>query len=67
MTRPLSVGVAGLGTVGVGVLKLLRDNADVVAARATGRAIAAYRSPACAGTTTRWRWRVIRRLKPWWS
>ena len=39
MTRPLSVGVAGLGTVGAGVLKLLRDNADIVAARA-GRPIA---------------------------
>src|ERR1700722_16518238 len=39
MTHPLSVAVAGLGTVGGGVLKLLRDNADVVAARA-GRPIA---------------------------
>lgn len=39
MSRPLSVGVAGLGTVGAGVLTLLRDNADVVAARA-GRPIA---------------------------
>ena len=39
MTRPLSVGVAGLGTVGAGVLKLLRDNADIVTARA-GRPIA---------------------------
>ncbi|MGE0418123.1 MAG: homoserine dehydrogenase, partial [Acetobacteraceae bacterium] len=38
MTRPLSVGVAGLGTVGGGVLKVLRDNADIVAARA-GRPI----------------------------
>src|SRR3954463_16715435 len=39
MTRPLSVALAGLGTVGGGVLKLLRDNADVVGARA-GRPIA---------------------------
>ncbi len=39
MTRPLSVGLAGLGTVGGGVLKLLRANADIVAARA-GRPIA---------------------------
>ncbi len=39
MTRPLSVAVAGLGTVGAGVLKLLRDNAGIVAARA-GRPIA---------------------------
>jgi homoserine dehydrogenase len=39
MTRPLSVGVAGLGTVGVGLLRLLRDNAAIVGARA-GRPIA---------------------------
>ena len=39
MTRPLSVAVAGLGTVGGGVLKMLRDNADIVTARA-GRPIA---------------------------
>jgi len=39
MTRPLSVGIAGLGTVGGGVMKLLRANADLVAARA-GRPIA---------------------------
>ncbi len=39
MTRPLSIGVAGLGTVGTGVLRLLRDNAELVAARA-GRPIA---------------------------
>ncbi len=35
---PLRVGVAGLGTVGAGVVRLLRDNADVIAARA-GRPI----------------------------
>ena len=39
MSHPLSVGVAGLGTVGGGVLALLRDNADLIAARA-GRPIA---------------------------
>jgi homoserine dehydrogenase len=39
MTRPLAVGVAGLGTVGAGVLSLLRQNADIIAARA-GRPIA---------------------------
>ena len=39
MTRPLSVGLAGLGTVGGGVLEMLRVNADIVAARA-GRPIA---------------------------
>jgi len=37
--RALSVGVAGLGTVGGGVLRLLRENAEVIAARA-GRPIA---------------------------
>jgi homoserine dehydrogenase len=39
MSRPLSVGVVGLGTVGGGVLKMLRENADIVTARA-GRPIA---------------------------
>ena len=39
MTRPLSVAIAGLGTVGAGVVKLLRENADLIAARA-GRPIA---------------------------
>ncbi len=39
MTKPLAVAVAGLGTVGAGVLTLLRDNASTVAARA-GRPIA---------------------------
>ena len=38
MTRPLSVALAGLGTVGAGVVSLLRQNADIVAARA-GRPI----------------------------
>ncbi|MGH7153404.1 MAG: homoserine dehydrogenase, partial [Acetobacteraceae bacterium] len=32
--KPLAVGLAGLGTVGAGVLKLLRENAEIVAARA---------------------------------
>jgi homoserine dehydrogenase len=39
MTRPLSVGLAGLGTVGGGVLEMLRKNADIISARA-GRPIA---------------------------
>jgi homoserine dehydrogenase len=39
MTHPLSVALAGLGTVGGGVLKLLRQNAAIVSARA-GRPIA---------------------------
>jgi homoserine dehydrogenase len=39
MVRPLSIGIAGLGTVGGGVMAMLRDNAEIVAARA-GRPIA---------------------------
>ncbi len=39
MTRPLAVALAGLGTVGGGVLRLLRENADIIAGRA-GRPIA---------------------------
>ncbi|MBY0338988.1 MAG: homoserine dehydrogenase [Acetobacteraceae bacterium] len=39
MTAPLRVGVAGLGTVGAGVVKLLRENAALIAGRA-GRPIA---------------------------
>jgi homoserine dehydrogenase len=39
MTKPLSIAVAGLGTVGAGVLALLRDNAGTIAARA-GRPLA---------------------------
>jgi len=38
MTGPLRVGIAGLGTVGAGVVRLLAENAAVIAARA-GRAI----------------------------
>ncbi len=37
--RPLTLGVAGLGTVGAGVLKLLADNAALISARA-GRPVA---------------------------
>ncbi len=39
MSRPISVAIAGLGTVGAGVVNLLRANADIIAARA-GRPIA---------------------------
>ncbi|WP_174502398.1 homoserine dehydrogenase [Acidiphilium sp. C61] len=34
MNRELSVGIAGLGTVGAGVVRLLRENAGIIAARA---------------------------------
>ncbi|SLN27948.1 homoserine dehydrogenase [Roseisalinus antarcticus] len=40
MSDPLRLGIAGLGTVGVGVLKILRDQADLIAARA-GRPLVA--------------------------
>ncbi len=39
MTKPLSVAVAGLGTVGAGVVTMLRQNAELISARA-GRPIA---------------------------
>jgi homoserine dehydrogenase len=38
MTKPLRLGIAGLGTVGAGVVKLLAENADLIEARA-GRPI----------------------------
>jgi homoserine dehydrogenase len=38
MTKPLRIGIAGLGTVGAGVIKVLTTNADIIARRA-GRAI----------------------------
>ena len=37
MSEPCKIAVAGLGTVGVGLLKLLRDNDDLVASRAGRR------------------------------
>ncbi|MBL4640126.1 MAG: homoserine dehydrogenase [Kordiimonadaceae bacterium] len=36
--KPLKVGIAGLGTVGVGVIKILRDHADLLSQR-VGRSI----------------------------
>ncbi|GAA6206918.1 homoserine dehydrogenase [Cognatishimia sp. WU-CL00825] len=38
MTTPLRLGIAGLGTVGVGVVKIIRQKANLLAAR-TGRPI----------------------------
>ncbi len=38
MTTPLRIGIAGLGTVGVGVVKIIRQKANLLAAR-TGRPI----------------------------
>ncbi len=38
MTQPLRLGIAGLGTVGIGVVKLIRRHADLLRAR-TGRDI----------------------------
>jgi homoserine dehydrogenase len=34
VTHPLRIGLAGLGTVGAGVARVLADNADLIAARA---------------------------------
>lgn len=33
MTQPLRIAIAGLGTVGAGVVKLLHDNKDIITAR----------------------------------
>ncbi|MGI9493905.1 MAG: homoserine dehydrogenase [Geminicoccaceae bacterium] len=38
MTKPLHIGIAGLGTVGAGVVRLLKENGTLLAARA-GREI----------------------------
>ena len=38
MAAPLRLGVAGLGTVGIGVVKIVRRNAALLQAR-TGRAV----------------------------
>lgn len=38
MTTPLRLGIAGLGTVGVGVIKIVRQKANLLAAR-TGRPV----------------------------
>jgi hypothetical protein len=35
---PLRLGIAGLGTVGIGVVKIVQRHADLIAAR-TGRAV----------------------------
>ncbi|MFV0491483.1 MAG: homoserine dehydrogenase [Pseudorhodobacter sp.] len=37
MTAPLRVGLAGLGTVGIGVVKIVQTHADMIAARAGRR------------------------------
>ena len=37
-SQPFRIGLAGLGTVGVGVVKMLQQNADLITAR-TGRKI----------------------------
>ena len=42
MTEPLRLGIAGLGTVGAGVVKIVQRHADLLAARA-GRPITIVR------------------------
>lgn len=39
MAKPLRVGIAGLGTVGAGVVRLLQEQADIVSARAGRRIV----------------------------
>ena len=39
MSAPLRLGLAGLGTVGIGVVRIVQAQADLIAAR-TGRAVA---------------------------
>ncbi|WBU57944.1 homoserine dehydrogenase [Paracoccus sediminicola] len=39
MTAPLRLGIAGLGTVGIGVVKIIQKHADLIAAR-SGRPVA---------------------------
>ena len=34
MTKPLRLGIAGLGTVGVGVIKIIQNNLSLLEARA---------------------------------
>ena len=34
MSVPLRLGIAGLGTVGIGVVKIVQEHADLIAARA---------------------------------
>lgn len=50
MTAPLRLGIAGLGTVGVGVLRIVRQQAGLIEAR-TGRAVAV--SAVCARSRDR--------------
>jgi homoserine dehydrogenase len=50
MTQPLRLGIAGLGTVGIGVLRLIRTHADLLRAR-TGREITI--SAVCARDATK--------------
>ena len=38
MTKPLRLGIAGLGTVGAGVVKIVQTHADLLASR-TGRPV----------------------------
>ena len=38
MTNPIKLGIAGLGTVGIGVVKIIQQNGKILQAR-TGRKI----------------------------
>ena len=47
MTTPLRLGIAGLGTVGVGVVKIIRQKANLLAQR-TGRPVVITAVSPCA-------------------
>ena len=53
MPTPLRLGLAGLGTVGIGVVQIVQRHADLIAARA-GRAIV-LTAVSSRAIPTRWR------------
>ena len=46
MSEVLRLGIAGLGTVGVGVIKLVANNADTLTARAAALSLCRLFQPA---------------------
>ena len=44
MTNPIKIGIAGLGTVGIGVVKIIQQNEKILRAR-TGRKIEIVAGP----------------------
>ena len=79
MTKPLRLGIAGLGTVGIGVVKIIRRQAAMLEAR-TGRPIvitlclrgmpariAAFPCQIMPGKRILWRWPNVTMWTYWWS